>query len=140
MTESTTNRRRQRVVDVLLVCNCLALIIVAGWLVLKNNQYVYQPEPPWQNPITGDEVAFAEPRLSVESFRPYRALPEPKEPITDFPVISANEVSDEVHDNEIVLGVVVGGEARAYPINVLTGPQREIINEQLGGRAIAATW
>jgi hypothetical protein len=39
-----------------------------------------------------------------------------------------------------VLGVVVGKEARAYPINMLTNPTREIINDKLGGRAIAATW
>jgi hypothetical protein len=49
-------------------------------------------------------------------------------------------VKDEVTDNELVLGVVVNGEARAYPINMLTGPSREIINDTLGGTAIAATW
>ena len=48
--------------------------------------------------------------------------------------------SDEVVGNELVLGVVVNGKARAYPINMLTGPAREIINDQLGGAAIAATW
>ena len=54
--------------------------------------------------------------------------------------IPASEVTDEVGDSELILGVVVAGEARAYPINMLTGPQREIINDHLGGRAIAATW
>ena len=38
------------------------------------------------------------------------------------------------------LGVEVGGEARAYPINMLSGPNREILNDTLGGRPIAATW
>lgn len=61
-------------------------------------------------------------------------------PIVDAPVIPAADVDDEVGDNELVLGVVVGGEARAYPINMLTGPRREIVNDMLGGRAIAATW
>ena len=32
------------------------------------------------------------------------------------------------------------GQARAYPINMLTGPSREIINDVLGGVPIAATW
>lgn len=45
-----------------------------------------------------------------------------------------------VRDDELVLGVLVGKEARAYPINTLTGPRREIINDHLGGQAIAATW
>ena len=40
----------------------------------------------------------------------------------------------------LVLGVTVGEESRAYPINMLTGPSREILNDALGGRAIAATW
>ena len=42
--------------------------------------------------------------------------------------------------SELVLGVTVGKESRAYPINMLTGPSREILNDTLGGQAIAATW
>ena len=30
--------------------------------------------------------------------------------------------------------------ARAYPINMLTGPHREIINDKIGETAFAATW
>ena len=37
-------------------------------------------------------------------------------------------------------GVELHREARAYPINMLTNPTREIINDKLGGRSIAATW
>jgi hypothetical protein len=65
---------------------------------------------------------------------------QPFPPIVDAPVIATKKVSSQVRDNELVLGVVVNGEARAYPINMLTGPMREIINDTLGGRAIAATW
>jgi hypothetical protein len=36
--------------------------------------------------------------------------------------------------------VMINGESRAYPINMLTGPSREILNDRLGGTAIAATW
>jgi hypothetical protein len=39
-----------------------------------------------------------------------------------------------------VLGVSIGDQSRAYPINMLTGPRREIINDELAGHAIAATW
>lgn len=60
--------------------------------------------------------------------------------ITDVPILDADKVVNQVTDNELVLGVVTGGKARAYPINMLTGPSREIINDTLGGRAIAATW
>jgi len=58
----------------------------------------------------------------------------------DAPFIPADKVTDQVTDKELVIGVVIDGRARAYPINMLTGPSREIINDMLGGRAIAATW
>ena len=76
---------------------------------------------------------------SEREFNP-RVLMKHFRPIVDAPNILANKVEDQVADNELVLGVVVAGEARAYPINMLTGPKREIINDQLGGQAIAATW
>lgn len=77
---------------------------------------------------------------SSRDFKP-RVLLSPRKPIVDAPVIPAAEATAKVVvDNELVLGVVVAGEARAYPINMLTGPSREIINDELGGQAIAATW
>ena len=72
-------------------------------------------------------------------FDPRRVVPE-MEPIVDAPVVPAAEAFRFVSSGELVLGVVAGGEARAYPINQLTGPAREIINDTLGGTAIAATW
>ena len=73
-------------------------------------------------------------------FAPRVVIPRSFPAIVDAPVVPAAEVGDKVTGNELVLGVVVNGEPRAYPINMLTGPQREIINDELGGRAIAATW
>ncbi len=72
-------------------------------------------------------------------FEPVRVV-RPFPAIVDAPFIRGDEVDEEVTGKELVLGVVVNGEARAYPINMLTGPSREIINDHLGGRAIAATW
>jgi len=73
------------------------------------------------------------------SFQP-RVLMSPRRAIVSAPVLPAADVKQQVLDNELVLGVVVNGKPRAYPINMLTGPSREIINDQLGGSAIAATW
>ncbi len=70
---------------------------------------------------------------------PRKVVP-PQPPIVNAPVLAAKRVRNEVADGELVLGVVVGREARAYPINMLTGPRREIINDTLGGQPIAATW
>ncbi len=61
--------------------------------------------------------------------------------ITNAPVVAASEATEAVvRDKELVLGVALNGKSRAYPINMLTGPRREIVNDDLGGRAIAATW
>ena len=75
---------------------------------------------------------------NVGRYEPRQVLRKPIRPITD-PRIVASEASD-VAPNELVIGVVVDSEARAYPVNMLTGPEREIINDTLAGRNIAATW
>ena len=74
-----------------------------------------------------------------ESFYPVRSVPQPPI-VTDFEILTASEAVDEISGNESVLAVKIGDEARAYPLNMLTGPIREIINDELGGRSIAATW
>ena len=78
-------------------------------------------------------------RETIRQFRPVRVIPAQRA-IKNAPVIEANQVRGQVTDTELVLGVVIQGKARAYPINMLTGPSREIINDTLGGQAIAATW
>jgi len=42
--------------------------------------------------------------------------------VADVPVITATQVTKKVVDNERVLGVVIGRQVRAYPINMLNGP------------------
>ena len=42
-----------------------------------------------------------------------------------------------INPNESVLGVVINGEAKAYPHNI--GWYHEIINDEVGGRKIAVT-
>jgi len=41
-------------------------------------------------------------------------------------------------DSAWILGVALGGEARAYSLNLLNG--HEVVNDSVGGRAIAAVW
>lgn len=53
-------------------------------------------------------------------------------------VVSAQEV--DLRGDDLVLGVVVGGEARAYPVNLMWKPENEVLNDRLGGAAITATW
>ena len=60
--------------------------------------------------------------------------------IEDPPHESADVANRRLQPNELVLGVELEGVSRAYPINMLTGPTREIFNDTLGDRSIAATW
>ena len=76
---------------------------------------------------------------ATSDFRPTRVLRQ-QPVITDVPVKSVPEMNEILNPSELVLGVTVGGQSRAYPINMLTGPRREILNDSLGGQAIAATW
>lgn len=77
--------------------------------------------------------------ISADEFRP-RKVVNAFPAITKPKIVTVDEAKRFVEANELVLGVVIGDEARAYPINMLTNPTREIINDRLGGRAIAATW
>lgn len=72
-------------------------------------------------------------------FRPVRVL-GPQPVIQDIPIKSVREMDSVLAPSELVLGVTIGDQSRAYPINMLTGPSREILNDSLGGQAIAATW
>ena len=40
--------------------------------------------------------------------------------------------------SERVIGVSINGESRAYPLNLLS--RHEIVNDTVGGKAIAVTW
>lgn len=61
-----------------------------------------------------------------------------------YPVLSSPRIvpaaEAKIGDAELVIGVVIGREARAYPVNLMWGPQSETINDTLGGAPVAATW
>ena len=44
----------------------------------------------------------------------------------------------EIPDDAWVLGVAVGGEARAYSLNLLN--HHEVVNDRIGEHAFAAVW
>ncbi len=60
-------------------------------------------------------------------------------PAIDKPkMIPASEAADLMKDEEPIIGVFDGENARAYPIWYLDG--HEIVNDRLGQLPIAATW
>jgi hypothetical protein len=89
------------------------------------NDYDSQPESITHQPdVFTPQVIFHPARRPLQRMRPF----------------SAAAASRKLRPDELVLGVVVDGTARAYPLNMLTGPDREIINDVLHDVAIAVTW
>jgi hypothetical protein len=56
----------------------------------------------------------------------------------DPEIVAADEV--DIDAGDLVMGVVINGEARAYPVNYMNGPYNEVVNDELGGQAIAPSW
>ena len=77
--------------------------------------------------------------MAEPEFTP-RQVVKPFDAIKNAPVVNIAKAAQFVDDNELVLGITFHNSARAYPINMLTQPTREIINDTLGKRKIAATW
>jgi len=57
-------------------------------------------------------------------------------PVYDPEFSPADEAPLE--DEELIIGISLNGEAKAYPITVLR--TREMVNDDLGGRPILVTW
>lgn len=104
------------------------------WLLVESSD-VFRVSPKIQ--ALGQQLPTAP--MGGDEFNPIRVLPQHRA-LTKPRLLIVDEVKDQVRDNELVLGVVVGNEARAFPINMLTGPSREIVNDTLAGLPIAATW
>ena len=61
-------------------------------------------------------------------------------PITKAPYSKPGEMKHPISDADLVVGIARGGVARAYPINMLGGPSREIINDVVDGTPYAVNW
>jgi hypothetical protein len=100
----------------------IGLISLLTWWYLEYRQVAVLPEP-----------------LRIGNFVAVPIAP-PQPALTELPCKPVREAGSELNPDELVLGVEVAGEARAYPINMLSGPSHEILNDILGGQPIAATW
>ncbi len=91
----------------------------------------------------GNDGAAATARMlpqKSQPFLPRKVFTPPMPPILAPRVQTAAVAAKRLKDDELVLGIALDGASRAYPLNMLTGPNREIINDEVGGRPIAATW
>ena len=99
----------------------------AGYLVL------FQSAAPLDKPIP-----FPPPPIR-NGFELVSVLPpDAIQAILDPVLISAEVVAPEMNSDERVIGIVINGDARAYPVTVLSA--HEIVNDVVGGEPVAITW
>jgi len=130
------------------------VLLVAGFVVLSITAWAIAPavlrltdHAPGDG-ATLESYAFdlADLRMPHEQIVPAMARRDLAPAMHDPSAISLEEVelrnrgqrSPYLVGDDLVVGVVVGGEARAYPLHVLH--VHEIINDQLGGLPVAITW
>jgi hypothetical protein len=80
----------------------------------------------------GSRSASDEPPPGVVQLLPRGGIPAVVDP-TFVPAAEA-----DLPDDAWVLGVVLGGEARAYSLNLLN--RHEVVNDRIGERSFAAVW
>lgn len=132
-----TKRTRTRLLRLLLNISVAAVLCALVWL--------YGVD--WIDGVRDRRVAAEEESHEItaenppgpDTFYP-RQVVDRRPPVTGYKVISVADADGQIDGDELVLGVSIEGEARAYPLNMMTDPDREIFNDELGGRAIAATW
>jgi hypothetical protein len=86
------------------------------------------------NGNTGNADSSAELELNIVTLLGFDGIPSIENPQFVEP-----EVADETYDpDELVLGVEINGDARAYSVPLLS--RHEIVNDVVGGKPIAVTW
>ena len=59
-------------------------------------------------------------------------------PIYEPSIATVEEVGTQMDDAELVVGVTLGAESRAYPVRTIS--TREMVDDDLGGVPILVTW
>ena len=72
--------------------------------------------------------------LEIVTLLGFDAIPA----ILDPEFVSVNEADEWMDPEELVLGLSINGDSRAYSVPMLSS--HEIVNDTVGGRKIAVTW
>ena len=132
---AVTRRIKRR--ETLTLIAVLTIVPVAGAYAILECQHWYRYA--MHNRAQTPSSIGPESPPGTETFAPGRAVPE-QPAITNIDIVTAEQAGTRVDDDEMVIGVVIDGTARAYPLNMMTEFKREVFNDELAGRPIAATW
>lgn len=80
------------------------------------------------------QVVGAEQGLEMVTLLPKDAIPS----IDNPKFVTGAQADEQYSADELVLGVEINGDARAYSVPFLSG--HEIVNDVVGGEPIAVTW
>jgi hypothetical protein len=87
----------------------------------------------------GDLPILAPPPPEVDPGAIVELLPRGSIQTIDDPQFESAEAAEAfMNPDERVIGVLINGDARAYPINVLS--VHEVVNDVVGGEPVAVTW
>ncbi len=105
-------------------------VLVVGYLLLRRPaQKVTVSAPTEATGWTATQRTY-----EIVTLLPRDAIPAIDEP----QFYSAEQADAEYTPDELVLGVSLNGESRAYSTSLLD--RHEIVNDTVGGRKIAVTW
>jgi uncharacterized protein DUF3179 len=105
----------------------------AGLVVVSfrnNSQIVRKPaaaviaSPPNADPIRADEIVTV--------------IPQDAKTALVAPTYLAAARASDIQPSEEVIGVVINGDARAFPVATLN--VHEIVDDVIGGQSVAVTW
>ena len=112
----------------ILLLALLALTLTLGYSVLR--QFGYDART-----ITVTDMKTGQ----AKTYRLVSVLPRDAIPaITNPSFVPAREAKLWMERTEQVIGLEIGGENKAYPINVLS--RHEIVDDVVGGKPVAVTW
>ena len=89
----------------------------------------------WQNQVVPSD--FPEPLIDLAELRSGGPPPDGIPPIDEPLFLNPDDV-DFLADNEPVLALEINGDARAYPVQILTW--HEIVNDTVGGIPVSVTY
>ena len=111
----------------------LAAALAVGYFLLRRPSQTAVVE------ATAQPTGTIAPAATERTLQIITLLPRDAIPAIDNPhFYSVGEADAEYAPDELVLGVSLNGESRAYSTPLLS--RHEIVNDTVGGRKIAVTW
>jgi len=109
-------------------------VLGIGYLLLRRPAQTVSVGDPIETGVLENGPQSTERTFEIVELLPPDGIPSINNP--EF--YSADEADAEYNPNEMVLGVSINGDTRAYSTSLLD--RHEIVNDEVGGRKIAVTW